>query len=217
LALAKELVELHKGRIEVESEEGKGTTITIILQLGKEHLKPEEIGEEKVEEEKEQIPRPAEGEIIPESSKKEEKLDIEVITETEKPLLLIVEDNADVRSYIRGYVDEDYRVIEAVDGKDGMDKSLEHIPDLIVSDVMMPKMDGFELCEKLKTDERTSHIPVILLTAKASGQDKIEGLETGADDYIVKPFDAKELQARIKNLIEQRRKLREHFKKRGVV
>jgi len=132
-------------------------------------------------------------------------------------LLLIVEDNTDVRNYIKGYLEENYKIIEAVNGNDGFHKSLQSSPDLIVSDVMMPEMDGFELCEKLKTDERTSHIPIILLTAKASGQDKIGGLEMGADDYIMKPFDAEELQVRIKNLIDQRKKLREHFKKEGLV
>ncbi|MFC2092746.1 ATP-binding protein [Bacteroidota bacterium] len=213
LALTKELVELHKGEIKVESEEEKGTTFTISFPLGRDHLLPEEIVEGKVE--IEEKPTPFATEI--EEDKKEEEIDIDLITETEKSLLLIVDDNADVRTYIRGHLDESYRVLEAVDGKDGMDKALEYIPDMIVSDVMMPEMDGFELCEELKNDERTSHIPVILLTAKAASEDKIEGLETGADDYIMKPFDAKELQVRIKNLIEQRKKLRERFHKEATI
>jgi DNA-binding response OmpR family regulator len=146
----------------------------------------------------------------------EEKLDIELYTETDKPLILIVEDNADVRNYIKGHLDKVYRLMEANDGEEGLNKSHENIPDLVISDVMMPKMDGFQLCEKIKTDARTSHIPVILLTAKASGQDKIEGLETGADDYIMKPFDSKELMVRVKNLIEQRKKIVEHFKNNGL-
>ncbi|MEE9572134.1 MAG: ATP-binding protein, partial [Candidatus Neomarinimicrobiota bacterium] len=215
LALTKELVELHKGEIGVESEEGKGTTFIVRLPLGRNHLKPEEICEEMRVQEKE-IVIPQTAQIIDDDEQGTAKLDINLIADTEKSLLLIVEDNTDVRNYIKGHLDKVHRIMTAVNGEDGVNKALEHIPDLIVSDVMMPKMDGFELCEKIKTDERTSHIPVILLTAKATGQDKIEGLETGADDYIMKPFDAKELQVRVKNLIEQRKRIVEHYRKKQV-
>jgi len=213
LSLTKELVELHRGKIEVKSEEGKGTTFTILLPLGKEYLKPEEICEP--EKEKEKVPFIPE-EMIYQEEMQTEQADIGLITETGRPLLLIVEDNSDVRNYIKENLNKDYRILEGVDGEDGWNKALEHIPDLIVSDVMMPKMDGFKLCEKIKTDERTSHIPVILLTAKAASSDKIEGLEIGADDYIMKPFETDELRARIKNLIEQRKRIHEHFKKHGL-
>ena len=215
LSLTKELVELHKGKIEVESEYGKGSTFKILLPLGKDHLKPEEIVEKEVSDEIQVTTE--EAEIISEEEKSKARSDIDVLLDTNKPLLLVVEDNTDVRSYIISHLEEDYRIQEAVDGKDGLDQAMKNIPDLIISDVMMPKMDGFELCEKLKTDERTSHIPIIMLTAKATSKDKIEGYETGADDYIMKPFDAEELKARIKNLIEQRRKLQEHFKKEGLL
>jgi len=216
LAVTKELVELHKGKIEVESEYGKGTTFKVLLPLGKDHLKPEEIIEKEL---KEDAITPVEvTELVPEDENRKEKTDIDALLETDdKPLLLIVEDNSDVRKYIISHLEDDYRIQDAVDGEYGLKQAYNHMPDLIISDVMMPKMDGFELCEKLKTDERTSHIPVILLTAKATSQDKIEGLETGADDYIMKPFDAEVLKVRIKNLIEQRRKLREHFKKEGLI
>jgi len=225
LAVTKELVELHKGKIEVESEYGKGTTFKVFLPLGKDHLKPGEIIEKEIKEDV--VATIEKTDIVLEDENRKERTDIDVLLETDlsadkagkasNPLLLIVEDNSDVRKYIISHLEDEYRIQDAVDGEDGLQEALKHIPDLIISDIMMPKMDGFKLCEKLKTDERTSHIPVILLTAKATNQDKIEGLETGADDYIMKPFDAEVLKVRIKNLIEQRRKLREHFKKEGLI
>ena len=212
LSLTKELVELHKGKIEVESEEGKGATFVLKIPLGKDHLKPEQISEkDNLYEEQKNIQ-----EYYDENENKaEQKVDIEFLGKEELPLLLIVEDNSDVRSYIKDNLNLEYRVLEVVDGEDGWDKAIEHMPDLIISDVMMPKMDGFKLCEKLKTDERTSHIPVILLTAKAAKEDKLTGYETGADEYLMKPFEPDELRARIKNLIEQRKRLHQHFQKEG--
>ena len=218
LSLTKELVELHKGTIAVESEEGKGTTFTISIPLGKEHLKPEEICEEAAEKEYEKVKDTIDLSIEEFVDNKEKhKSEIYSPEKSELPFLLIVEDNSDVRNYIKNNLNKDYKILEAVDGEDGWNRSVEQIPDLIVSDVMMPKMDGFKLCEKLKSDERTSHIPVILLTAKAATQDKIEGYELGADDYIMKPFETSELSARIENLIKQRQRLHEHFKKLGII
>jgi signal transduction histidine kinase/AraC-like DNA-binding protein len=207
LALTKELVELHKGRIEVESKEGKGSKFKIIFQLGKNHLRQEDICEELCTED---IAASEHDEFI--DTKEFHKSEIEL---SEKPVLLTVEDNPDVRNYISMILGNEYRIFEAKDGEEGLDKAFECIPDLIISDVMMPKVDGFQLCKKLKTDLRTSHIPVIMLTAKATMQDKINGFEIGADEYIMKPFDAEELRARIKNLLEQRKRLHEHFNKYG--
>ena len=132
---------------------------------------------------------------------------------SDKSLTVVVEDSEDVRNYLKSLLKNDYRVNEAVNGEDGLRKSAEVLPDLIISDVMMPSMNGMEFCKKIKTDLQTSHIPVILLTAKASPESMLEGLETGADEYGTKPFSSKELLVRIKNLLEQRRNLREKFSK----
>ncbi len=213
LSLTKELIELHKGKIEVQSKEGKGTTFRISIPLGKDYLKPEEIFETSTDN--------PENDLIKEGVYNQNEIEIRssedlFYNEIDKPLLLIIEDNFDVRNYIRNNLNAYYNILEAADGLEGWNKSIEHIPDLMICDVMMPKMDGFVLCNKLKSDERTSHIPIILLTAKATTEDKILGFETGADDYIIKPFDTEELKARIKNLLEQRKRIHEHFKKNGL-
>ncbi|MEL7122810.1 MAG: response regulator [Bacteroidota bacterium] len=129
----------------------------------------------------------------------------------DSPVALLVEDNEDIRHYIELCLQGNYRVIQAVDGQDGIEKALEHIPDIIISDVMMPEKDGFELCEVLKEDIKTSHIPIILLTAKSDVASRIYGLKHGADDYLAKPFHEEELLVRMQNLLEVRRKLQERY------
>jgi len=214
LSLAKELVDMHKGKIEVASTPGKGTTFSILFRLGKAHFQPDEI-------EYVQAGRNAQTGSVPEILFPESAGEAETngeqirqISAKNKPYaetVLLVEDNPDVQTYLTQLLQADYNLIQAFDGKAGMKAAIDKIPDLIVSDIMMPKMNGLKLCRKLKTDQRTSHIPIILLTAKASGEVKITGLELGADDYITKPFDSKEMKARLKNLIEQRKVLRKKF------
>jgi DNA-binding response OmpR family regulator len=128
-----------------------------------------------------------------------------------EPLLLIVEDNEEVRRYLCDTFAGSYQVMEAEHGLEGLRKAVEAVPDLVISDLMMPRMDGLELCRHLKTDDRTSHIPVIMLTARASVESKLDGLETGADDYVTKPFHPEELRVRVRNLIDGRRNLRARF------
>ncbi|MDF9795450.1 signal transduction histidine kinase/ligand-binding sensor domain-containing protein/DNA-binding response OmpR family regulator [Catalinimonas alkaloidigena] len=207
LSLVRELVELHGGEVSASSEAEKGSCFTVKLPLWQTEFAEIVVGQEGNG--KEQVLPPAASGYQTNGSPISE-------SHSEAPLILVVEDNADVRAFIRENLQAVYRVMEAANGMAAYQQAIEHIPDLILSDVMMPtvempKMDGVELCQKLKTNEKTAHIPVILLTAKASGGDKIEGLETGADDYIIKPFKADELLVRIKNLIESRRKLREQF------
>lgn len=213
LALTKELVDLHRGMIDVESEEGKGTVFKLYFPLGKDHLKPEQICDaDKIPDKMIDDP-----EVYYEKNltlKDTQYLENET---NGKPSLLIVEDNPDVRTYVKMILEDHYKIYESKDGEEGLNKSFEIIPDLIISDIMMPKFDGFILVEKLKTDQRTSHIPVIMLTAKATIKDKVNGLLTGADDYIMKPFEAEELKARIINLLDQRKRLHDHFREYGLL
>jgi len=204
LALTKELVESHHGNITVTSIPDKITTFSVEIPISKENYNENEIVD---------TPPTSPGRLRRVAEDYTESAKIEQKSNTKKsiPLLLIVEDNPDVTNYISSFMEKDYRIVTAENGSIGMKKTLDKYPDLIISDVMMPMMDGFEFCEKVKSDERLSHIPVILLTAKADLESKINGLEFGADDYVTKPFEARELQIRSKNLIEQRRKLREKF------
>ena len=219
LALTKELVELHKGKIVVESIEGKGSAFKIILLRGKEHFKPEEIVDETMHETKTGLELKLQELQYEEFENKQDdrKSDIEEPLGEPLPQLLVIEDNPDVRNYVADIMSAEYKIVEAVNGEDGLKKSFEHIPDIIISDVMMPKLDGFQLCSKLKADFRTSHIPIVLLTAKATIKDKVEGFETGADAYIMKPFDAAELKARVMNLLKQRKRVHEYFKSHGLI
>ena len=127
-------------------------------------------------------------------------------------MILIVEDEPDIREFIRQSLGDSYQIIEAGDGREGLTSALEEEPDLIISDVMMPEMNGLELTRAIKTDQRTCHLPVILLTARAALEHKLEGLEEGADSYIPKPFNSRHLQIRVRKLLENRAKIREHYK-----
>jgi Signal transduction histidine kinase len=206
LSLTKELIEMHNGKITVDSEVNKGSSFTIYLPIYESN--PQKLSN--IEAKKEIINDSAPTESF-EILKTPNNVDTNV-TST-KPMVLIVEDNPDLRAFLAGELQKNYRVIEAANGLEGFEHAIQKIPDLIVSDIMMDKMDGIELCQKLKVDERSSHIPIILLTARHSEDTKFNSFEIGADDYITKPFNTNLLLSRIKNLIEQRRKLRSLFSK----
>jgi CheY-like chemotaxis protein/AraC-like DNA-binding protein len=200
LAFAKELTELHGGQILVSSKKEEGTTFTLLLPLV--------LGSPNENTVKINGSATIQDAFLPQIDPQER-----VASQTSLSVILVVEDNSDLRNYIRQSLHPYYHVLEAGNGLEGMQIALKHIPDLIITDLMMPKMEGNEFCHKLKTDERTSHIPVIMLTARADQSSKLQGLKKGADDYIPKPFDVQELQVRIANLIEGRRRLKVHFQR----
>jgi signal transduction histidine kinase/DNA-binding response OmpR family regulator len=208
LAIAKELVELHNGTLEVESNEGEGSTFLIKLPMGKFKREIDGVTPTGLPSEMTVVQYPLEKNmarhLIEQST---ERYQQQNNTVAGKERVLLVEDNADFRSYMKSALEPLYNVICATDGAEGIVKGKEVIPDLIISDIMMPKVDGFQLCRQLKSHRDTSHIPIILLTARASEESTEQGLEIGADDYITKPFSSRLLNARIRNLIEQRRRL----------
>ncbi len=200
LALVKELVELHKGFINVNSESNNWVEFSVMLPVDKKSFKNEVFIDASKTEEL----------VVRQSINQSENID-DVFNDNDKPILLIIEDNTDVRTLLKQTFEDDYNIITAINGQIGIDLAIEHVPDIIISDIMMPIKDGVELTKSLKNNELTSHIPIILLTAKAGDENELKGIETGADDYITKPFNSKLLKTKTSNLIEIRRKLQSRY------
>ncbi len=196
LALTRELVKLMEGRIEVESELGKGSVFSVWLPIKNTAPLLDGLPEVSV--------------LLPETPASDTPL-TQPTADSELPLALIVEDNSDVVTYLTACLRTQYRLEVAYNGQAGIDKAIEMVPDVIVSDVMMPEKDGFELCRTLKSDVRTSHIPIVLLTALGDTGSRLEGLETGADAYLAKPFNERELEISLRKSMELRQRLRERF------
>lgn len=203
LALVKNLVTLHEGEIRAESMQNEGSTFYISLLT--DNIYPNALHADSTE-------------PIQEDTNQEASLEYpqETTLDTGKPILLIVEDNEEIQKYIAESFADSFEVLTAYNGEEGKQQALSRIPDIVVSDIMMPVMDGITLCRQLKEDVQTSHIPVILLTAKDSLQDKEEGYEVGADSYLTKPFSASLLRSRINNLLESRKKLIAQFQTQSV-
>ncbi len=209
LAISKEYIEAHGGAISVESTPGHGTTFTITLPLRKEKLTDViELPEQPIEENKKST-----SELL---STLSATLDSPISTETKKTLL-IIEDNTDLLHYLAGKFSGKYHVILSENGTKGLQMAIEKNPDIIITDIMMPEIDGITLCKKLKSDLHTSHIPIIVLTAKTTEESNIESLEAGADVYIQKPFNLDVLKAQVKTLLESREKIRINFSKNVIL
>jgi signal transduction histidine kinase/DNA-binding response OmpR family regulator/ligand-binding sensor domain-containing protein len=202
LSLTSEFVTLLHGYIEVTSEKDVGSTFTVRIPVGKDHLSPDEYV---VVESHPYITGVQEIEFDQHTVLKEAE------SAGKKSQILLIEDNSDLRDFIKDNLSKDYHVYEAGNGKTGIDIAFAKIPDLVLTDIIMPDLDGMEVCKRLKNDERTSHIPVIILSAKTTQENRIEGFATGADDYLSKPFDINELRVRISNLLVQRAKLRHKY------
>jgi CheY-like chemotaxis protein len=205
LHLTKMLVEMHNGQIAIKSEEGKGSTFMVYIPFKQKEIQVVEqypkldlhsINEDDL--------------LILES---DEEVSEKVNLQTDKPLVLIVEDNLDVRTYVKSLLVDDFEIIEAPNGQTGLFKAMKFVPELIISDVQMDVMDGFELCKQIKENLSTSHIPVMLLTAFAQDELRAIGFESGADAYIPKPFNESLLKIRVRKLVENREKVKSYFQK----
>lgn len=211
LELTKALVELHGGRISVGSNEGKGSAFTIYLYTDNKHIKKANISNEAIV--PDQYTSQFDYSQILSESFESSFAEIERKNKKGKSLVLIVEDNSDLRNFLGENLLEYYNVISANNGKEGLDLAISKVPDLIISDVMMPEMDGIEMCKKIKSNIISSHIPIILLTRKNLIEDKITGLQTGADDYVEKPFNLQYLLLRINNLLASYSKIKDQVMK----
>ncbi|NOU61758.1 hybrid sensor histidine kinase/response regulator transcription factor [Marinifilum caeruleilacunae] len=207
LALVKKYVDLHKGEVKVERAPGGLTTFTVILKKGRQHLSEDDI--------KQVDPNYLQQSIAHYTYHNANKRSLNTGTKGAK--VLVVEDNEEVRNYVGDLLSEFYDIVEAKDGAEGYNKIIEHMPNLVVSDVMMPLMDGFELCHRIKTNDIISHIPVVLLTAKVNTQDQLFGARKGADVYLTKPFDPLLLIEKVKLLIASREKLSLKFSKKVLL
>lgn len=202
LSLVTELLKLYGGTIDVHSKEGEGTCFTVTIPVSTSSLPKHELTDG-VSIARENLPL--------ETPSSEIEDEITVHETQDKITVLIAEDSADMQHYIKTALTDQYECISAMNGTEGMDLAVTRMPDLVITDIMMPEINGLELCRQLKTDERTSHIPVIMLTARADQSSKVEGLKTGADDYLSKPFDVEELKIKIHNLVTRHNKLRERY------
>lgn len=206
LALAKAFVELHGGTIKAESKLGEGTTFTVKLPIKNVETK---LSTDSI--------RRITSEIIEaEHSDALEKVNPEPTISADRPTVLVVDDNADIRVLLSDLLSDTYTIVTAVDGADGLKKAIKYVPDLVICDVMMPVMDGRECCRRLKSDIATSHIPVLMLTACAMDEQRIEGYEVGADGYVSKPFNASVMKSRVKNLINNRKLIRDLWQNQGA-
>ena len=199
LALTKELVELHGGTLVLQSELGRGTTATVCLPLA---LAAEAAAPFAPQPLPLTADLPANNALVTNDN-----------PPAEAPLVLLIEDNADVRRYLRSVLAPSYQVLEAADGEAGVALAQEHLPDLVLTDAMMPRLDGYGVCRALKQDARTSHIPVVMLTARADRPSKLQGLDLGADAYLTKPFHRDELLAQLRNLVRGRQQLQEAYRR----
>jgi signal transduction histidine kinase/DNA-binding response OmpR family regulator len=208
LSVVKELVKIHKGEIKVESVPNQGSQFTISLPVDKGFYTSTELNEKAV--------IVSDAWVTTDTSQRYDHVFIPLAAE-DAPMVLVVEDNDELRHFIKESLHRTYKIIEAKNGEEGIKNAIHYVPDLIVSDWMMPGTTGIDLCLTLKSHEVTNHIPIMLLTAKAGQDARLEGLETGADDYLTKPFDLQELSVRVKNLIAQRKVMREKFMHPGTL
>ncbi|MBN2611463.1 MAG: response regulator [Bacteroidales bacterium] len=214
LFLVKEMVKAHKGLLYVKSTPGKGSAFSVFIPVDNNYLSPQEIINGTDTEES--LRTDANVKFLTKQFENGRPFEPESnilagIEKNSKPILLIVDDDQELRSYTSEYLNRSFNIIQATNGLEGLKMANTHQPEMIISDIMMPEMDGLELCNHIKNEISTSHIPLILLTARSEVEDFIDGLESGADDYIPKPFNIRILEAKIKSLIENRKRLRTLF------